>query len=206
MTEPFVTELSKEFDRYMSKIKTLERKSQNLISIAGTFITILIGIIFIRITDYQYTLILILFIIGVLFAVIVICRLALRVRGQRMPIPISGFFIKRGISDSPFDIDTKLIDKTMINTKPICGMNESEKKEQTIKSEAREINMQRWLIGKYLKALLNAKQNGNRMAKYIRIAEWLFLISIGLGIIVSITSYIVYPNIPPILPLNSTLS
>ena len=57
MTEPFVTELSKEFDRYMSNIKTLERKSQNLISIAGTFITILIGIIFIRITDYQYTLI-----------------------------------------------------------------------------------------------------------------------------------------------------
>ena len=87
-------------------------------------------------------------------------------------------------SDSPFDIDTKLIDKTMINTKPICGMNESEKKEQKIKSEAREINMQRWLIGKYLKALLSAKQNGNRMAKYIRIAEWLFLISIGLGIIV----------------------
>ena len=59
------------------------------------------------------------------------------------------------ISDSPFDIDTKLIDKTMINTKPICGMNESEKKEQKIKSEAREINMQSiWLIGKYLKALL----------------------------------------------------
>lgn len=184
--EPFVREVSKEFDRYMDIINTLEKKSQNLIVVSSTFIAILIGVIFIRSEKLPVDQYYILIPVIILLAVIITSILAVRVHGQIMPININGFFISRGIDNKKHGIDNRYLSAALLRTENTSNMDDKTKKDYELNVEEKYIALQKWLAEHYLNAMFSATKNGIRIAKYVKISEKLFMGSIISGIIIAV--------------------
>ena len=185
-SEPITVELSKEFDRYMHIIDIIEKKAQNLIMVSSTFIAVLLGIIFIRISEQPPINLLYVFIpIGILFTVIIISMLAVRISGQQMPINVRTFFISRGIKGEISTMDTNLLKDIIINAKADHEISESDKEEYNKKIKEKTITIQKWLLESYLTAIHSAINNGTEKAKYVKTAEILLLSSIIIGTIMT---------------------
>ena len=142
--EPFVREISKEFDRYMDIMSTLERKSQNLIVASSTFIAILIGVIFIRSDKLPFESYYILIPAIILVVAIITSTLAIRVRSQIMPIHVEGFFTSRDMHGKKIGIDYQYLHAVILQTDVTLNMNDEEKKDYELNVEKKNVALQKW--------------------------------------------------------------
>ena len=194
--EPFLQELSKEFDRYMHVIDIIEKKAHNLIIISGTFIAVLLGMIFIRTPNVDFTnnLFYIFVPISMLFIVIIFSTLAVRLSGQIFPIQFRVFFKSKDHKDDMENhIDLELLKKMTVNTKIVSKLNDKEKNDYNEETETKNRDIQQWLMKGYLSGLYSAIENGIKKSHYVRIAEIVFLLSIVTA--VSMTAVFVITHI-----------